>query len=373
MGEEGLSVVGGLTAIRVPPEHNVMEVTVIGPGYGECILLHIGKGSWIIVDSCLNSKALPAALKYFQDLGLNPAEVVRLIVATHWHDDHIRGMGELVEVCDNAAFCCASALRAREFLTAVGALANRPMSRGGSGMQELHKVLSLLLERSSEPVFAIANRRIFNWGGCEVWALSPFDKEFDAFLREIGLLLPQERETKRRTLSTLTPNKIAVVLLIKIGNTAVLLGSDLERRGWLEILDASERPSCKASFFKVPHHGSQNAHEDRVWNEMLHSDPIAALTPWRRGGRSLPTESDVKRILSFTRKAYATAQRDISSHKPARNRNRTVVKTIREVSKRINRIVQPPGMIRLRREFGSQTDWNIETFGSACQLADYWS
>ena len=370
MGEEGLSVVGGLTAIRVPPEHNVMEVTVIGPGYGECILLHIGKGSWIIVDSCLNSEARPAALKYFQDLGLNPAEVVRLIVATHWHDDHIRGMGRLVEVCNNATFCCASVFCKKEFLTAVGAMANRPMSTGGSGMREFYKVLSLLEERSSMPVFAIANRIIFSQDGCEVWALSPFDKEFDAFLWEIGLLLPQEHETKRR-IPTLTPNKVAVALLIKIDNTAILLGSDLEGQGWLEIFNAPESPSCKASFFKIPHHGSQNAHEDRVWNEMLHSDPIAALTPWQRGGLELPKERDVQRICSFTEKAYATASRNDLISEPIRDRSNPVERTIRETGVKIKRTRLSPGMIRLRREFGSQTDWNIETLGSACQLADY--
>ena len=370
MGEEGLSVVGGLTAIRVPPEHNVMEVTVIGPGYGECILLHIGKGSWIIVDSCLNSEARPAALKYFHDLELNPAEVVRLIVATHWHDDHIRGMGELVEVCDNAAFCCASVLCHKEFLTAVGALANRPMSTGGSGMREFYKVLSLLEERSSVPVRAIANRIIFSQDSCEVWALSPFDKEFDAFLREMGLLLPQEHETKRRILA-LTPNKVAVALLIKIDDTAILLGSDLEGRGWLEILNAPESPSCKASFFKIPHHGSQNAHEDGVWNEMLHSDPIAALTPWRRGGRELPTAGDVQRILSFTEKAYATASRNDPISKSMRDRSNPVERTIRETGVRIKGTRLSPGMVRLRREFGSQINWNIETFRPACQLANY--
>ena len=362
---------GGVTTLGVPPEHNVMEVTLIGPGYGECIILHIGNGSWVIVDSCIGADSRPAALAYFHDMGLNPSEVVRLIVATHWHDDHIRGMGELVEVCDDAIFCCANALRTQEFLAIMDAIASRPMSQVGSGMQELYRARLLLEARSSRPVFAIANRRIFSRDSCEVWSLSPCDKEVDSFLQGIDRLRPQERETKRRT-PTLTPNEVAVVLLIEIGNTAVLLGSDLERRGWLEILDTSGRPSCKASFFKVPHHGSQNAHEDRVWNEMLHSDPIAALTPWQRGGRSLPTKRDVKRILSFTRKAYATAApRDIPSRRPARNRNRTVVKTIREVSKRNSRTAQPPGMIRLRREFGSQTDWDIKTFGSACQLADY--
>ena len=359
---------GGLATLGVPLRHNVIEVTVIGPGYGECILLHIGNGSWVIVDSCRNAESHPVALAYFHDIGLNPTEAVRLIVATHWHDDHIRGMGKLVEVCSKATFCCASVLGANEFLAAVGAMASHPMSKTGSGMKELYKVFSLLATRSSKPVFAIANRRIFNRDGCEIWSLSPFDKEFGLFLQEIGRLRPQERETKRRTHS-LMPNKIAVVLLIKIEDAIILLGSDLEGRSWLEILAAQERPNFKASVFKVPHHGSQNAHEDRVWSEMLHSEPIAALTPWRKGGRSLPTKSDVKRILSFTRKAYATAPFDISSSKPARRRNRTVEKTIREASKRISHVAPSPGMIRLRRSFGSQLDWDIETFEPACRLS----
>ena len=360
---------GGLTTRRVPPKHNVMEVTLVGPGYGECILLHIGNGSWVIVDSCIDEDSRPAALAYLHDMGLDPPEVVHLIVTTHWHDDHIRGMGELVETCDDATFCCASALRKQEFLAMMDAIASRPMSQVGSGMQELYKVRSLLEERSAKPVFAIANRRIFSRDSCEIWSLSPFDKEVDSFLQAIDHLRPQERETKRRT-PTLTPNKIAVVLLIKVGDTAILLGSDLEGRGWLDILAAHERPDCKASVFKVPHHGSQNAHEDRVWSEMLHSEPIAALAPWKKGGRSLPTESDVKRILSFTRKAYATAPFGLPSRKPIRRRDRAVERTIREASKRISHVAPSPGMIRLRRKFGSQPDWDIETFAPAYQLTD---
>ena len=306
MGQKGRSVMVGLTSLGVPPEQNVIEVTLVGPGYGECIIIHLGNGSWIVVDSCLDEEFRPIALSYLGNLGLDPSQAVSLIVATHWHDDHIRGMGNIVRVCNNATFCCASAFRAKEFLTAVGAMAQRPMSQVGSGMQELHKVFSLLNKRHSKPVFAIANRRILSQDGCEIWSLSPFDKEFAVFFQEIDRLLPKEYETKKR-IPTLTPNRVAVVLLIKIEDTSILLGSDLERGGWLEILAAPERPKCKASVFKIPHHGSKNAHEERVWNEMLLKEPIAGLTPWRKAGRLLPTENDVKRILSFTRKAYTTA------------------------------------------------------------------
>ena len=369
MGQEDRTVNRTMTTITVPPQCDQIEVSLFGPGYGECVLLHIGDGNWVIVDSCFGKHREPAALAYLQGLDSDPAESVRLIVATHWHDDHIRGMGKLVEVCKNAVFCCASVLCEQEFLAAVGALARRPMSLAGSGTQELYKVMSLLSERVSPRNFAIANRRIFSLDDCEVWTLSPSDTTFDAFLREIGRLLPREGETKRRV-TTLMPNKIAVVLLIEINEAVILLGSDLERQGWLEILDVRGRPNCKASVFKVPHHGSQNAHEDRVWNEMLQSEPIALLAPWRRGGWELPMDRDVKRILSFTERAYATASRNVRIRRPARNRHNAVEKTIRETGARIWRTGQSPGLIRLRKVLGSQTDWDIETFGSACPLAD---
>ena len=48
------------------PAKDEIDVVVVGPGFGESILLHIGDGDWIVVDSCLDSYAgRPAALVFF--------------------------------------------------------------------------------------------------------------------------------------------------------------------------------------------------------------------------------------------------------------------------------------------------------------------
>ena len=369
MGQEDRTVTSRLKPVGGSPKSDQIDIILFGPGYGECVLLHIGNENWVIVDSCINDVSRPVALAYLRDLGLNPAEAVRLIVATHWHDDHIRGMGRVVEVCDKAIFCCASALCKEEFLAAVGEQECNPTFQTRSGTQEFHKVLSLLQERSSRPKWAIANRRLFTQDGCEVWALSPFDKDFGGFLQEVGRLLPKKRETKR-PIPSLTPNKVAVVLLIQIGETIILLGSDLERQGWLEILDADEWTNRKASVFKIPHHGSKTAHEDRVWNEMLHNEPIAMLTPWRKGKGTLPTKSDMRRIISFTRSAYATVPPKDVVRKSKAGRDNAVKRTIRETDIEISRVSLSRGVIRLRKKSTSQADWGVETFGLACRLKD---
>ena len=151
MGKEDRSVDQRLISESRPPGPNEIELTLTGPGYGECLISHIGNGDWIIIDSCLDKQKLPAALSYLRSLGVDPAKNVRLVVATHWHDDHIRGMGDLVETCVEANFWCSAALCEEEFLAMVGAVSKRPMSRIKSGMQELYKVFTLLYERASHP------------------------------------------------------------------------------------------------------------------------------------------------------------------------------------------------------------------------------
>ena len=172
-------------------------------------------------------------------------------------------------------------------------------------------------------MLALANRRIFSRGACEIWSLSPNDANFLNFLRTIGDLMPGEGESKTR-IPSISPNDVAVVLWVKVENIEVLLGSDLEKRGWIGIVQDTARPNGTASAFKVAHHGSENAHEPGVWERMLDSNPFAVLTPWRRGARALPKESDVRRLLSCTTNAYATAR--LASSAPV-NRSSMVSRT----------------------------------------------
>ena len=223
--------------VGVAPGEDEVEVTLLGPGYGESIVVHIGQGRWIIVDSCINDAHEPQTLKYLLAIGIKPHDAVRLIVATHWHDDHIRGMAKVVDVCGNAEFCCAAALRREEFLAAIHALDGRGSFAGSSGVREIHAVFADLAERGRRPVFAMADRRFYNNGGCEIWSLSPHDDEFVRFLKSIGTLFPREGQTKTR-IPDVSPNHVAVVLWIQVHDVVILLGADLETKGWVKIVES---------------------------------------------------------------------------------------------------------------------------------------
>lgn len=366
----GFQAVTGAREEKTRPDPEEFEVTLLGPGYGESIVLHTGGDSWVIVDSCINGAGNPRALEYLDSIGVDPTRSVHLIVATHWHDDHIRGMGKLVEVCRNAKFCCASVLLEKEFLAAMHALERRHFSASGSGAREIHHVFAELESKASQPTFALADRRIYTRerDNCEIWSLSPSDRAFRHFLTSIGSFFPRKGQTKTRAPDSY-PNDVAVVLWIRMDDIVVLLGADLEKHGWIEILESTAEPTSKASIFKVPHHGSAGSHEPEVWKHMLEPSPYAVLTPWQRGRSALPKQEDARRILSETENAFVTAKIRPSTRSPAR-KNSAVSRAIRESNVKLRRRVMESGAVRLRQAINSGTEWKVETFGSACHLRD---
>ena len=98
-----------------PPGYNEFEISLFGPGYGEAIAIHFGNGQWVLVDSCIDPESgNPANLQYLRDLNFNVVDSVKVVVATHWHDDHIRGISSVFCECHNAKFVISGAFRTDE-------------------------------------------------------------------------------------------------------------------------------------------------------------------------------------------------------------------------------------------------------------------
>ena len=354
--------------VQAAPHEDEIEVTLLGPGYGESIVVHIGEGRWIIVDSCINDEGRPQALDYLRGMDINPAEAVDWVVATHWHDDHIRGMAALVDGCPKAEFCCAAALRQREFLAAIHALDGRSSFAGGSGAREIHRVLTTLNEQGRHPKVVFADCRISKADKYEIWSLSPHNSEFVRFLKTIAALLPAEGETKTR-IPEVSPNNVSVVLWIRVADVVILLGADLEASGWVRIVESKARPTERGTAFKVPHHGAASAHEPSIWRRLLEPDPVAVLTPWRLAGRTLPTQSDMRRVLSKTKHAYLTTNPE-RKDRARRRESPAVERTIRESNIELRGIRPHSGGVRLRRRINTDMDWSVTLLGDASHLRD---
>lgn len=351
------------------PAEDQIEVSVFGPGYGECVVVHVGAGKWIVVDSCIGKgRAEPAALEYLETLGVDLAEHVMYVVATHWHDDHVRGLARVFEACQKANLVLPSALSRKEFITLATGLGSRSMMKS-SGVQELEGVLRELQRRSAVPVWAHADRTIYHDGShLRLVSLSPSDDAFTAVLKTFAELFPAEGQAKRRVVAP-RPNHTAVVLHLTFGQQSVLLGSDLEERtapfaGWSNILASRGRPCEPAAVYKIAHHGSANGDIPGIWTDLLLAEPVALLTPFANGSVRLPTEADVSRIAANTSRAYLTHAGGAGRTRHAES---AVERTLSELAVRRFDAQPPMGHVRLRAklETSGPEAWTVETSPNA--------
>ncbi|MBI1211869.1 MAG: MBL fold metallo-hydrolase [Alphaproteobacteria bacterium] len=367
-----------------PPAADQLEVTLIGPGFGECVLIHLGSDHWLISDSCVDSNSgEPAALAYLKAIGITPKSV-SLIIASHWHDDHIKGLAQLVSSCDRASFCAAGALGKEEFLATAKAYNGAHLGKVSSGVAEIYEVIGILSKRRRTVLRAAPNRALYTLQAkdaahghqARVWSLSPADERFETFLRAVASLLDEQTRFKR--FPALMPNQLSVASWIEVGPISILLGGDLEETGdpntgWQVIVRSTERPAGKAAVYKVAHHGAQNAHNDEVWKEMLLPSPFAILCPYNRGNHKRPSRSDVSRILDLTDKAFSSApfQRRKRVTHPL---DKATERTLREADITIEPAGEVPGIVRLRNLGARGFDtWSVSLAADACPLSQFFS
>lgn len=321
------------------------------------------------VDSCEDpTSKRPAALGYLESLGVDPTESVRAVLATHWHDDHVRGLAAIVVACRNATVVMSAAVRNSEFFSFV---LQQEGARGahGSGVDELREVFRTQVARDRPIIWAKANVPLHPLPPGDlprVIALSPSD---DAFERTLMALISAatgiELESTRRYRAPESANGASVATWFRNGNVSVLLGADLEctangEAGWDAVLRYC-KPTERASAIKVPHHGSEGAHHAGVWSEILEHDPLTLLTPWLRGSRFIPTDSDLDRVRALSKNAYITA---LPSKVLATARKDPVV---RKLHASPIKTVRGWGHIRARRG-ASETNWRVELSGDATRL-----
>jgi beta-lactamase superfamily II metal-dependent hydrolase len=365
---------------RQPPAKDVIEISLFGPGVGECVVMHLGDGDWIVVDSCLKARGdLPVALAYLSDLGVDVASAVRMVVVTHWHDDHIVGISDVFSRAKSAQLACSAAVDTGDFYTLI-----RLLQGHDADADEFGALFRELVQRlppgqrnpGATPVWALTGRSMLrlpfgsNSPRAEVTALSPSDVALRLGHVKIGEELQRANAggTGRRLVAQ-SPNEAAIALWVHAGAFDVLLGSDLEesdnpRDGWRAVVSdhiATGRPS--AQLLKVPHHGSNDADSPAVWATMLTPCAHAAVTPFRR--QQLPGKLDLERLRSRTADLYVTA--DPKGRKPAR-RNPAVDRTMREVASRRSVLGGRAGHVRFRAPLAGGA-FVVSMFDGAYQVA----
>lgn len=302
---------------RGAPDPGEIELSVFGAGVGESLVIHTGNGDWGLVDSCRNpASGGPVAIEYLTSMGV-PAEKVRFILATHWHDDHINGLAESLTAFPNAMFGCSSAYRGAEFAAVTQ---EYPRSLKTSGVLEMRECFEILEGRPRDgasrpnPKRVLEHQRVW-WSDDDrvlIYALAPTSGAITRAEQDIlHELLP--RAQARRSVGRITPNQASVVISVQTSDDALLLGGDLEEErsagnGWSAVVQRAPPDLRNATVFKVPHHGSVGAHYDGQWTGLLAdaSSAVAVLTSFTSSG--LPRSTDLRRISGLAGETYVCGE-----------------------------------------------------------------
>lgn len=295
---------------------------LFGRGIGESVLCNYESDEWIIVDSCYgksDKERKPAALEYLEENNI-PFEKVKLLVISHFHDDHIKGMLDIVKACQAARIFVPEALSSREFVTYISSIAD--VNSATAPQQGVSEIFSIFLEarnsgrdieRTRADISLYFNQQTLT----RVSALSPSNLEcnetLNFFINKVTTLSESSSLELPADIKDQKLNHHCVTLCISNNSSSdILLGADLEispniRKGWTALTATQHAPRNTASVFKISHHGSINGHCPASWAKLSVSNrkPIGILTPYSR--QSLPRADQIKILQQATSELYSTS------------------------------------------------------------------
>ncbi len=339
---------------KMIPLVDTEEIVVFGKGVGESILFRVKEDKWIVFDSFIdNSSGNPVAIAYLENRQIDPERIIG-IVCTHWDDDHIRGISDIISRHEKPLpVVLPIALKDNRVKQYVYFNSDKDIET----TSEFIKVLNLKRLKKCSFYWATADRNLFGQeiddNGITLKSLSPNDEQYEVFLNSI--VLPEAGHVKKGYSSY--ENSISVAVYAKTHLDSFLFGGDLENSdigGWEDICKNYHEPA-KSHVFKVPHHGSSTAYYEGVWTSIV-DRPIAIITRFNRA--HLPKEDIIKKIGSRSSRIFVVG--------PEPKRDRELIKKAEKYGgtmKNVTILGDEYGYVRLYRE-NCNSDWCVETQGS---------
>jgi hypothetical protein len=264
-----------------PPADDILEITVLWPGFGESVVLHIPGFGWGVIDSCVfKGSCLP--LCYLKRLNVDRLGFVFL---SHPHQDHYQGMDDLLNAFPSIEMVgryqgnsieelkrfwtrqdVANGTNLSESLSKVFNALKRAADRGAR-YQKLSEMVTFEKQGST------ANGNYVS----KIVALSPSAESEERYAEALQRCIPRVGK-RMKPLKTNDRNLIASAIWIGVNQINILLGSDVEKgtmrqTGWKGIVSSPNCPNLEVSAIKVAHHGSSSSHHQPACSSHRVKDP----------------------------------------------------------------------------------------------------
>jgi beta-lactamase superfamily II metal-dependent hydrolase len=292
-----------------------LGIHVFGGKLGESIAVELPNGEWGMIDcyvSELSNWENAPINKFLFERGVKR---LRFLCLTHPHLDHFRGMSNWAD-------------KTEEFWL-----------YGGTSNMELFKKIfaSLVTEKKLYPLYekqiterideltktirigrqSSACKKIFltmpllkieteEGAPLEVTALGSTHEE--SLKYEDSLSKCFEGDGKSIFLATnlrqVNHNQISSGLVIRWGETCVILGGDMETASWKEVEQSSI--DLNANLVKVSHHASETSYTDSLWSRLSpYKNAIGVFTCF--GSQGLPKKSVLTHVLKNVSNLFTTS------------------------------------------------------------------
>jgi|GEM_PF-4449043 len=280
----------------VAPEADELEVSIFGPGFGECIVVHVPNGPWFVVDSFRLKDRTPVAVQYLRDLNVSDVDSLTI---SHWHRDHTGGAAEVIAAFPSLRLVVLpGAVGEREFSSFVsGMVAGTFAAHMRRQVEDIESVLETLRTRPLvQAAMASPNLDVSPRGA--TWSLRALSPSVDDVRADLGTLSRMSLGYSGPKPKAFDVNSGCTVLCLEVAGSRVLLSSDLDvgsgpTRGWHAIVQHFPW-ALDASVVKVGHHGSRTAFHPPAWATRP-AVRFAAITPYPARGGRLP-RADMLRV-----------------------------------------------------------------------------
>lgn len=331
----------------------IVELSVLGTGggYGESIVIKLIDDSWVVIDSCTDPKtgeSLP--IKFLKEKEVDILTQVKLIVCTHWHNDHIQGISNLLELAINADFYIPWIDDMEKFILFIQFDLKINYDVNDRSTKEFEKCLGVISKRNKPLKRAAIDNIIYNdkINSIQIFSLSPSQEVIKEFHLEISEMI-ESITTSSVTIPHRKPNEKCIVLFILIENFKILLGADMEistsvNRGWNDIFNNSKSfEKEKVILFKIPHHGSSNGYSKELCDVILNEKSILKLTPYFRGRKFLPEALILEKYKEYSNEVFITSNLGLKN--TPKKREKSIAKAIKELRPSLKEVPFTYGVI----------------------------
>lgn len=292
----------------------LLGLHVLGGGVGESIVLELPQGGWGVIDCYASTMRDPATNLTCQFLHSRHVQSLEFLALSHPHADHYRGLLDLLDAFPVRRFWRFGGLSSQELPRLIRGLRQdareRRNTRQGSEARYLQDVLervaALRRNRSLQvtamqdvkPLYPTPHGQSPPSGVAQVFSLGPQTGSVETYQEQLSRCFDRE-DRLLPNLPGLNQNMISAALRVVYGGTTLILGGDVERQGWEEIVAAVAPDWLAAQAVKVSHHGSPTGYSAGLWALFCaHGQPTAVITPYHRF--RLPTRETYDHIRQYT-------------------------------------------------------------------------